>query len=534
MLWQVFVILLLVTCILLCIFLIPMEQCPTPLVPTKLKLKGLFQPRATLPFPNAPIVISLANTTSFGKFMFVHDQGFVCVTATSGGLNIPRLLFYQIQNSSIVKLPTEIQIPEFLLDGSIANICAGCFMSSLGVFNEIYYLILTLGTTDLDNNLYGRELHIYCYDTSVTNPVWFKSSEILQHPFFGTNENPRPSGIPPWVGCFGNSLQSVIVQNITGGSIQSLYIAGTQFLAQSQTKPQPSSGGMIFQYLLLSNTVNPVFRLQFTIQDAKLLALSEDSNSPNPPVFEDEFDYYMHSFGSVFFANSEFLAVSNLTNQDTLSVPCGSYGNSNAANGYVQVFRFVAGLWTQQYNLCDGISFGKQIYVNRIVGPSNAIGFGNGLNIVSNYLFVNTANNLTFVYNIATDSKASPIDMMPWSQVPTSELSSLTTYPGSVYNRNLLFSGQYLVLCSYNVIANLNLIGIYATSGGSSISPTQDTLFKNFQLLQLIGNGTNSGSVGTSLFGFAQNVGITRSQNRLRNFLLVNDPQAQRILAFEN
>jgi hypothetical protein len=294
---------------------------------------------------------------------------------------------------------------------------------------------------------------------------------------------------------------------------------------------------MVFQYLFLSNTINPVISLQFTIQDAKLLVISTDPTTPVPVPLLSDFDYYMRGFGSVFTVNATTLAIANLTNQDTVSYPCDSVANLSSRIGYVQVFTLINGIWTQEYITCTTESIGKQIYVNRIVpqdvlGP---IGFGAGLLIIDNFLFINTSNNLTSVYNLATGHKPSPIPLEPWSLVPTTELSSIDTFPGPIFNRLLLNINGNLVVCSYDLNANTNLIAIFQTtnSSGTTTSPIPN-LFETFNLLQTIGVGTNSGSSVESLIGFGQFTQTCQSPNRLKTFLFVNDPIGQRVLIYQS
>ncbi len=493
-------------------------------------------------FPS-PTIITQPNYIKFADFVFIHDAGFICISTLSEptpNIFVTKMLLYQITNDGINKLPTELTLPSALITGGSANLCNGCFVSSLGVLDEVYYLILVLGIQDLAlQNKFGRELHVYYYDTDSDHSnanIWTKSTVILQHPYFGTDFNPRTPNTPFYVGCFGNAIQSVVDQTTTGTSRQSLYVSGTEFNDLSSSRPQPSAGGMVFQYLFLSNTINPVISLQFTIQDAKLLVISTDSTTPPPFPMLSDFDYYMRGFGSVFTVNSTTLAISNLTNQDTVSFPCDAIANLSARIGYVQVFTSINGIWTQEYITCSTESVGKQIYVNRIVPPNvlGQIGFGAGLLIIDNFLFVNSSNNFTSVYNLATGHKPSPVPLEPWSFVPTTSLASTDTFPGPIFNRLLLNINGNLVVVSYDLSANVNVIAIFQTtnSSGSITTPIPD-LFQTFNLLQLIGVSTNSGSSVESLIGFGQFTQSCQSPNRLKTFLFVNDPLGQRLLIYQ-
>jgi hypothetical protein len=489
-------------------------------------------------FPT-PTSLTLANALQFGQYVFVHDQGFVCVSATLPGLLLTTLIFYQVTNTTVDKLATEIQVPHTLLTGEPAVLCNGTFVSSLGVLDEVLYLIIVMGVTDTNNNKFGRELHVYYFDTDESHPndqVWTKSNTILTHPYFSE----RPDFTPVYVGCFGNSLQSLVDQNITGGSRQSLYVSGTEFAPLNASRPQPSAGGLVFQYLFLSNTINPVISLQYTIQDAKLLVISDDLTTPVPSPLMSEQDYYMRGFGSVFAVSSSgFLAVANLTNQDTINNPCDASANANAPNGYVQVFSLVGGIWTQSFIIChETESLNKQIYVNRITPPAvlgGSIGFGAGLLIVDNFLFVNASNNITTVYNLFTNNYPSPPNLVPWSTVNVAELSSVTTFPGPIFNRNLLLVDGNLVVVSYDTAASKDVIAIYQTNNTSSVTVSAlPTLFMSFPLLQTIGAATSSGSSTQSLVGFGQFTQSCKSPNQIRTLLFINDPLGKRVWIYES
>lgn len=505
-----------------------------------------FVPHAAV-FPNSPLVVSVPNALRFGEFMFVHDQGFVAISSTNA-LLFTKMFLYQVTDQAVNKLPTELLLPSFL-QGQIgqlpvqAELCGGAFLPSLGILDEVLYLVLVLGVSDADQNKFGRELHFYYYDTDTLHPnsqVWTKSTLIIQHPYFGTDLNPRPSNTPPYVGCFGNRIQGLVDLNIIGGTRQSLYVSGTEFSNLRTVKPQPSPGGMVFEYLFLTNTIAPVLALQYTVQDAKLRVISEDPDTPQPSPLQTDLDYYMRGFGSVFYATPGFLAVSNLTNQDDVDYPCDAVGNLASFNGYVQVFESVNGVWTQENTICTTESNGSLIYVNRITAPSGALGFGASLLLTSNFLFVSTSNNLTFVYNLGTNHLPSPPDpnARVWSEVKTTDLASTTTFPGPVFNRTLLLLNGNLVIGSYSVADHVNTIGIFQTSSSTTspsvVTPsTANNLFTNFTLLQTIGSDINSGSALQSLIGFGQWIQTCTSPNRLRQFLFVNNPLGNNVYAFE-
>jgi hypothetical protein len=495
-------------------------------------------------FPS-PTILTQPGFSRFADFVFIHDAGFICLSTLfeqTPGIFVTKMLLYQVTNDGINKLATELTLPTALLAGGTASLCNGCFMSSLGVLDEVYYLVLVLGIQDLAlENKFGRELHVYYYDTDSDHSnanIWTKSTVILQHPYFGTDLNPRPPSSPFYVGCFGNAIQSLVDQTTIGTSRQSLYVSGTEFNSLSAARPQPSAGGMVFQYLFLSNTINPVISLQFTIQDAKLLLISTNPTTPVPVPLLSDFDYYMRGFGSVFTVNATTLAISNLTNQDTVSNPCDAVANLSARIGYVQVFTLINGIWTQEYVTCSNDpSIGKQIYVNRIVpvdvlGP---IGFGAGLLIIDNFLFINTSNNLTSVYNLATGHKPSPVPLEPWSLVSTTSLSSTNTFPGAVFNRLLLNINGNLVVVSYDLNPSVDVIAIFQTTNSSTSTTTTPIpdIFESFKLLQTIGKTTNSGSSVESLIGFAQFTQSCQSPNRLKTFLFVNDPIGQRVFIYQ-
>lgn len=545
--WQsllvIFLILLVATIILLCAFLPSNKHCET----NNVNMSLIARNNTTIPnnLLTNPLIVSFQNSSQFGQFMFVHDKGFIAVSAAGQGFSPTRILLYQVSNDTVNKLQTEFNLVPLLNPAVESHLVSGCFMPSLGLLDEVYYLILVLGLVDADQNKYGRELHFYYYDTNASNHnsnTWTKSNLVLQHPYYGTDLNPRNSS-KLWVGCFGNSIQGLVDFNITGGVRQSLYIGGTQYEDLSQSRPQPSSGGMVFQYLFLTNDTTPSLSLQSTIQDAKLKIISEDSSTPAPispfGLTPDEVDfyYYMQGFGSVFYATSNILAVSNLTNQDTVSNPCDSIGNASASPGYVQVFIQRNGLWTQEYAVCDSTS--KQIYVNRLTGPLNSVGFGAGLYITSNFLFVNCKNNLTFTYFLNLDvlnPLPNPIDQPAWSQVNTTSLSSETNFPGPIYNRSMLMLDGNLIIASYSQNPNEATIGIFSTSNSTnvvSVTPGTSNLFKSFGLLQTLGNGVNSGSSTSSLLGFGQWIQICTTPNQLRKFLFINDPLGKRILGYE-
>jgi hypothetical protein len=439
------------------------------------------------------------------------------------------MLLYEISDNGINKLPTELILPEHLLNGDDAHLCNGCFMESLGVLDEIYYLVLVLGVEDVDKNKFGRELHLYYYDTNTSNPnnkIWTKSNTILQHPYFTRTVE------PDYVGCFGNAIQSIVDLNIVGNTRQSLYVSGTEYQMLSNVRPQPSSGGMVFQYLFESNTIDPDIQLLYTVQDAKLKIISEDINTPIPPVMLTDFDYYMRGFGSVFYVSDTKLAIANLTNQDTVSYPCDEVGNRNAVFGYVQVFNLVNGVWTQEYIVCTTESNGAQIYVNRFL-PLNQlgspIGFGAGLFITDNFIFINSSNNVTSVYNLATVYPSIP-NLPVWSFVPTDQLDSTLTFPGPIFNRFIFFINGDLLISSFSMNPNVNVIGIYQTNNSTNLS--LPTLFKSFPLLENIGTTVNSGSSTESLIGFGQFTCFCKTPDQLKTYLFINDPLSQRVIIY--
>lgn len=496
-----------------------------------------FQPRITyniphsrfrtnITFPTTPILLTQQHATEYGKFVFVHDRGFIATAARTTEQQQLHLLFYTITNTSFDKLGTEILLPQFLTTGEPAEIVNGCFLDSLGIAQEIYYLVVVMGYNDADNNLYGREAHIYVYQSGIAGAVWMESSVLIQHPLFGTDANPRPWDTLPWVGCFGNQVQGTLVQNITGGLIHSLFLSGTQFEPLNLQKPQPSSGGMIFHYIFLSNTVTPILQLQYVIQDPMLITLSLDPSSPVPPE-QFQSDYYLRGFGSVFYVSGDTIAVSNLTNQSSLALPCGPVSNPVAPNGYVQVLRFIDGIWMQQNIICQEQSVGKRLYSNRIVGDNTTVGFGNGLMIQQNYLFVTSANNKCFIYNLATDGQPNPTTFTPWSSINLTSAST-TSFPGPAYNRNIVMIGDSIVISSYSDQPDTDVVSIY------QLTPGQVQPFKQFTLLQLLGKGANGGSTSRSLNAFAQFLLTTKTPDGLHTMLVMSNPVSKNIVIYEN
>ncbi len=155
-----FIILLLAFVVLvLLIVLFTVPGCHTFITQTSEKYLGKspnVKSVETTPTPSpvfpVPTSLTLAHALEFGEFTFIHDQGFVCVSAVLPGLLLTTLIFYQVTNTSVDKLATEIQVPHTLLTGEPAVLCNGTFMSSLGVLDEVLYLIIVMGVTDTNNN----------------------------------------------------------------------------------------------------------------------------------------------------------------------------------------------------------------------------------------------------------------------------------------------------------------------------------------------------------------------------------------------
>ncbi len=489
----------------------------------------------------------LASGTGFGQFCFVHDKGIIAI---SDGDPPTTLQMYQI-GTTIVSLDP-IVLPQTLTTHETAILCYGTFMPSLNTLDEFYYLIVTMGIRSATYPTYrfGRELYLYAADTT-RQPYSFRFSMILQHPYFTHS----PSTLP-YVGCFGNRLQGVLDDNDIQNVRQSLYISATEWEPLNPERPQPSRGGAVFWYIFFSNEFQPDMTLQFVMQDAKLNIISklDDTKAPSPLLAD--IDYYMNGFGSVFYVQSgqsvnNFLAIANLTNQDTLDFACDTIENRNAPHGYVQCFSLGTGRdqpeWLQEFKVCNISSasgFNQQLYVNRFTPhPTDepCIGFGAGLLIVQNFLIVamsqtdTASHNGLLSFNLSSGHLPPPTNLHAWGSVNLSAkgFSSNALFPSPTFNRNLFLLNGLLGVLTYDTSVAVNTLGFFNTPYSNIAQQTPD-LFQVFgDPLELIGGTESHGSSTDSLIGYGQWVGQWRSAGALVSYMVINDPLDNRVFVYQ-
>lgn len=488
-------------------------------------------PSLTLP---APLI--LAGGAGFGEFAFVHDKGFVAIAENL------TLVMYQITGNVPTKIP-DIALPT-IIDGDAAVLCYGCFMPSLNILDEVYYLVVAMGVSDgtFPNYRFARVLYIY---SCPSNSTLWRRSRTLEHPYFT-----RTPLTLPYVGCFGNRVQGVLDDNDVQNVRQSLYVSATEWEPLSVDRPQPSQGGAVIWFVFFTNTDPPVIIPQLIIQDAKLLTISQLPDTQPPFPAQDEIDYYMRGFGSVFYVQSgqrgaNVLAIGNLTNQDTVDWSCAVVENPNAPHGYVQVFTVGTTPdspgWTQENHLCDvatDTGFNQRIFVNRIVldpGESTQNGFGGGIFVETNFLLVSLQGAL-FTFNLSTGGKSPPIGAKSWGHIglEADGLVSDPTFPGAPFNLNVLNVNSLLGVSTYALDSGVNSIALYNTHSTNlpTVSPTSN-LFTHFgPPLVKIGQNESSGSSDISYTGFGQWQATWLSANGRTLFYLVNDPLGNRVLIY--
>jgi hypothetical protein len=529
-----------------------------------------------VPFSLNPVTPGI---TEFGKNVFVHDTGFIAISCVSNG--ITKLLLYQTTDYNILKVKEELSIPTSISVQPSATpvIVSGTFMPSFGSIGEVYYLLITIGITD-QIDLYGREIHLYYYNTNptpddITNPsplTWvYQPLFVLKNPYYTTSSY-LSTIIPLYVACFGNKIQAVLDDNSPEAVRQSLYVSTTDFDSYIQPtgspllyRRQPTAGGGVFWFVFLSNTINPKINIEYIIQDSKLLYLSGVPGSTVLiPLLLPEKTYYMRGFGSEFYVqsgsgSSNRLAIANLTNQDTQEVTkklCTNGYNASAPNGYIQVYESnnqssLQPGWIQVNQNCDENPDIK-VYVNRfwpntIVDP-DVKGFGSGLLITDNFLLVTSSSNETsippfdnyvFSYNLSTDippttnQKPSIVGQITFSE---QQIATQPTFPSVTFNRNLFFVGQLLCVTSYYTDPNQDvaaLFKVFNSSGTPGISPVVERFTDFGNAVELFGHKMkkddqeiiiNSGMGTKSFDGFSQWAYSWQTPNKLNRFLLFNDP----------
>jgi hypothetical protein len=498
--------------------------------------------------------------SSFGAFVFVHDLGYITVSATLtvNSFSQEVLRFYSFVEDQF-DFQVEISVPT---NNGNSVICYGAYFPSMGTLGETLYLAVSTGIKGsgqfISNHVFGREVHLFYYsdkdkpEDGVISRQWTYQDNFKQltHPYFTGYKVQEP-----WVGCFGNKLQAVNDKTIFGIR-QSLYISGTQFESHGA---DPSSGG-IFWYTLSDNTANPALELQCYIQDAKLLYISQlpgltypNTASKKPEYCSDEIIpkidqgvvfYHMFGFGSQFFVQSNIegeslLAVSNITNKDTECVHNDNEINSCAPSGYVQLYKLTNSnnatelpMWQQVISNPDDDS--NNTYIHRIWPNSDYVhktnGFGAGIFMIDNFLFITMLygeynhENKLLVYNTDNGDKHSAVNdnnMKPIESF-TLPLSHFRTRNSNTYNSPIFQIDKYLCVSTFDHTAKIDTIALYDVSARSK----NHQLFSNFSndLTQTFGKSVSSGSVPLQAYkGFGQ--WCQPWKNRLGgNYLVIDDP----------
>lgn len=327
----------------------------------------------------------------FGQFLFSHDKGFFCTTLqTSSGST--KLFFYEtvankgIQLSSTDNIEINERNDEDEGQGSLEfqPVCSGAFLPVMGVVNEVYYLAISVGVTDIENHpnmVFAQRIIFFYYDTNpdTDNSMrWTRTTNVnntadnhLSHPYrdkvLQSRSSAEPTAYRPWIGSFGNTMQGFVTNaEAQNNNWRSLYIWSTEF-------DNETPGGSIFQFIFENNTSTTPSFIPFPVNigDAKLTDnLSVVGIEKTLP---SDLKSYMRGFGRAFNFQSNGLpggavnlAVGNpVENQDLLTRTCNTTSNNSSSSpgGYVQMYRnFDNGGWKQTAWSCGPGQVGTSYY----------------------------------------------------------------------------------------------------------------------------------------------------------------------------
>jgi hypothetical protein len=546
------------------------------------------------------------NFKRFGEFVFVHSEGFVVISAVDlTGHTV--LIFYkhddvkQQLNHQIDFVVSSTYVNKLMVtnDQFSVSLCYGTFMPIFGTLDEVYYLVISVGAkyggggvVNQENYVFGRELQLYYFETAkptgkvLDTQKWkYQDKFSITHPYHPVQQYEGTS--TPWQGCIGNKIQGVVDTGIHRR--HSLYVSATQYEPLNTARKQPSVGGGVLWYVFTTNTIFPTVTLEYFIQDSKLLYLSNlpidkypGAPDPNMPALQgtscalsvkaellySDLEYYMYGFGSQFYVQSNSsgpssMAISNLTNQDTQQVNCnGSQFNNCAPKGYVQIFKYRGASsdrqpqWSQSIFKCNLAvetdpskpGFSTDVYSDRYWAnqntPRSLTGFGNGVLLIDNFLFVslvsgqNLTNNSLLVYNTASGQPCSsdchnavpqrygfqhPVSKVDFAPSP---LSNSQQFPTSAQFNSSLFSpsNNIIGVSSCTAKSGVDTFALYNTSPvpGKDSNPDR---FSRFTLVQSFGKSINSGSdPAVSYRGFGQWAQMWTDSVSSASYLVLNDP----------
>jgi hypothetical protein len=498
-----------------------------------------------------PQIISNPNgNAGFGKNMFIHEAGYICVTSSSNFLGgTPILNFYMTNLSGNIVGPTNTFVLDFL-PSAYSVVCNGTFAPIFNVANEVYYFFLSIGYQDQTTlNAYATNIIMYTLDTNPKSPnalTWVQSNitSIYSQKIGPVTTLKIPSSYVwdqnvPYYGTFGDKIQ-VVVDDNENVTKHSLYVNG------SESSPN-APGGNLYWFVLSNNTSNPDITLIRVIQDAKLLLLKQQRESgqiscPVPTVNVP--GDYINGFASDFFVSSgngkdNVMVIANCTNQDYCALQ--NVDQPAAPKGYVQGFLPDATNGWIQPESARGSGYFLYRYIAALSDtgiPNN--GFGYSVGFVNNHLIVGLAtspntnppkNAKFYVYNWVPQpfsngslTLLTTIDPATWSSAPFLQTD---VYPiSTITNRYNLFSqainddNQVLVTTWYNNLGNV--ISIV-----DPIVPNQAP-YSVFIPIQNIGTDyssqTSSLTIPMTRIGFAQNTNTWISRTGLTTRLAFNDP----------
>lgn len=328
------------------------------------------------------------NYTHFGYRAFSHDTGWVVACSTSsvyGSTTGHNLFFYKPGEYSGV-----YQTLSFFENSSDSSrygtaatsnayggrfvIVDGCFAPSItSAASQIYYLFLSIGVavTFPDNtsvklspaspdptNYCATEVHLFTYDTSVTNAQWthqYNTDWPLQHPSVKLNRFWNPQF--PYIRTFGQRLKCIV----SGKGRHELYISATasDLLENRNSSVSLGIGGSVFHQLLLNNGNPPALDDNMSeINDIRLFYINDadgkgvtDTTTKNPVPSYDKLSMgpmdYLYGFGYDFDVSNDLCSVGNPGIMEFTAL--GSPNETRSPQGYVQTYTRTDKAWVQNY-----------------------------------------------------------------------------------------------------------------------------------------------------------------------------------------
>jgi len=497
-----------------------------------------------------PQIITNPNSNSnavFGKAMFVHQAGYICVVSAQQLIDGYQYLnFYTTDIHGNIKGPTNTIVLDFLPINYV--VCNGAFAPIFNIANEVYYLFVSVGVVDASGNMYATNILLYTFNTNPNAPnalKWIQgniqstyaakigSVSTLKIPFadsyFKWNSN------TPYYGTFGDKIQVVLDDNEAVVK-QSLYING------SENNPN-FPGGNLYWFVLSDNSTSPSIIKIKVIQDAKLLLLKQQREAgfitcPQPTVNVP--GDYINGFASDFFVSSgsgksNVMLIANCTNQDYCALK--DVDQPAAPKGYVQGYiPDTTNGWIQPQS-----SLGSGFFFYRYIGalsdtniPNN--GFGYSVGWIDSHLVVGLASSPN-----SAPPKNAQFFVYEWLQQPFSngQLIRLGTIPTDPNHPLFLQTDLYPISVStlrFNLFGqelnddNLIMITTWYDQKGDVIS-IQDPIVpkeqpdSKFSPIQNIGNDFSSqASIDLTRCGFGQytNTWLSRTGKTVR--MAINDP----------